>query len=114
MSRRCLSAGLLAALLLNACAVGPNYTRPETPVTPTFRNQDVAEPESIADLNWWEVFRDEELQALIAEALHNNYDLQTAVARVEQARGQLIATRSAIFPQVGYIGEAARQRQFFG
>ena len=68
----------------------------------------------IADLPWWEVFHDDELQALIAEALRNNYDLQTAVARVEQARGVLITTRSAIFPQGGYQGDASRGRQFFG
>ena len=36
------------------------------------------------------------------------------MARVEQARGQLITTRSAIFPQFGYEGDALRGRQFFG
>jgi multidrug efflux system outer membrane protein len=102
----------MAACLLQACAVGPNYERPEPPIPPAFRGQDVVEPESIADLPWWEVFQDAELQALIAEALRNNYDLATAVARVEQARGQLVTTRSAIFPQGGYAGEAARGRQF--
>jgi len=105
-------AALVAACLLQACALGPNYTRPDTPVPAAFRGQDAAQPESIADLPWWEVFEDAELQALIAEALRNNYDLATAVARVEQARGQLVITRSAIFPQGGYAGEAARGRQF--
>jgi len=113
MTRRHVLAAWLAALL-QACAVGPNYRRPETPVTESFRGQGVVEPESIADLPWWGVFDDDELQALIAEALRNNYDLQTAVARVEQARGQLITTRSAIFPQVGYQGTAARSREFLG
>ena len=114
MTRRSLPAALVVASLLHACAVGPNYTRPDTPVPESFRGQDVVAPESIADLPWWTVFDDDELQALIAEALRNNYDLQTAVARVEQARGQLVATRSSIFPQGGYQGSASRGRQFFG
>lgn len=112
MTWHCLSAALVAACLLQACAVGPNYQRPDAPVPAAFRGQAEAQPESIADLPWWEVFQDAELQALIAEALRNNYDLATAVARVEQARGQLVVTRSAIFPQGGYAGEATRGRRF--
>jgi multidrug efflux system outer membrane protein len=70
------------------------------------------EPTSIADLPWWEVFHDDVLQFLIDEALKNNYDLQTAIARVESARGVLISTRSQMFPQANYEGGASRGRQF--
>ncbi|HKA27747.1 MAG TPA: efflux transporter outer membrane subunit [Candidatus Binatia bacterium] len=114
MMRRALPAAMVAAILLQACAVGPNYRRPETPLPESFRGQEVVQPESLADLPWWQVFQDDELQALITEALRNNYDLQTAVARVEQARGVLVSTRSAIFPQGSYNAEAARGRSFFG
>ena len=41
---------------------------------------------SLADLKWWEVFKDEKLQDLIRAALAANYDLRDAVARVEEAR----------------------------
>ena len=109
-----LAAALLAALTLQACAVGPNYSRPDTPLPGSFRGDDTPQPESLADLPWWDVFHDEVLQGLITEALRNNYDLQTAVARVEQARGVLVTTRSAIFPQGSYEGDAARARTFFG
>ena len=109
-----LAAALLAALTLQACAVGPNYSRPDTPMPASFRGDDTPQPESLADLPWWDVFQDDVLQGLIAEALRNNYDLQTAVARVEQARGVLVTTRSAIFPQGSYEGDAARGRTFFG
>ena len=107
-------AALLPSVLLAACAVGPNYRRPATPVTETYRGEEMPEPTSIADLPWWEVFHDDVLQFLIAEALRNNYDLQTAVARVESARGVLISTRSQMFPQAGYEGDASRGRQFQG
>lgn len=105
---------LLPSVLLAACAVGPNYRRPYTPVTETYRGQEMPEPTSIADLPWWELFHDDVLQFLIAESLKNNYDLQTAIARVESARGVLISTRSQMFPQAEYQGSALRGRQFQG
>jgi multidrug efflux system outer membrane protein len=109
-----LPAAMAALLLVQACAVGPNYRRPATTLPGQFRGEAVAQPESLADLPWWEVFDDPVLQDLIATALRNNYDLQTAVARVEQARGILVTTRSAIFPQGSYSTGAARGREFLG
>src|SRR5262245_47559800 len=114
MRRRSFRAAMAAMLLLHACAVGPNYRRPTTTLPSQFRGDEVAQPESLADLPWWEVFDDPVLQDLIATSLRNNYDLQTAVARVEQARGVLVTVRSAIFPQGSYQSSASRQRQFFG
>jgi multidrug efflux system outer membrane protein len=113
MRGRSFRAALAAVLLLQACAVGPNYRRPATTLPDQFRGEEVVQPESLADLPWWEVFDDPVLQDLITTALRNNYDLQTAVARVEQARGILVTTRSAIFPQGGYQSGAARGREFF-
>src|SRR5262249_1645463 len=114
MRKPILVAALLPSVLLVACAVGPNYRRPYTPVPQPCRGPVVREPTSIADLPWWEVFNDDVLQFLIAESLKNNYDLQTAIARVESARGQLISTRSQMFPQAEYQGGALRGRQFQG
>ncbi len=60
---------------------------------------------SLADLKWWEVFRDEKLQDLIRTALTANYDLREAVARVEEARANVSVTRSNQFPQLGVSGD---------
>jgi len=89
------------------CAVGPNYRRPELPTTPTFRDTPEQQA-SMADLPWWEVFKDDVLQGLIREALANNHDLQTAVANVEQARDAAAVQRGQLFPQAGYEADAAR------
>src|SRR5262249_366591 len=114
MMRRALRVALVAAILLQACAVGPNYRRPPAPLPASVRGPGVVPPESPADVPWWEVFHDDQLSWLIAETLRNNYDLQTAVSRVEQARGVLITTRSAIFPQATYQGAAGQGKEFFG
>jgi multidrug efflux system outer membrane protein len=58
----------------------------------------------MADLKWFEVFKDSQLQNLVREGLAQNYDLRDAVARVEQARANLGITRSNQIPQVGASG----------
>jgi outer membrane protein, multidrug efflux system len=94
------------ALLLAACAVGPNYHRPAVPTPPAYRDLNPNPPEqaqaaSYADLPWWQVFQDPQLQELIRVALKQNYDLQTATERINAARAQVAITRSRLFPQVG-------------
>ena len=90
-----------------ACTVGPNYQRPSLATPQSFRAPDPLPPgqaDSFADLKWFEVFKDEQLQALIRHALQRNYDLRDAVARVEEARAALGITRSDQFPSFGAGG----------
>ncbi len=93
--------------LLSGCAVGPNYSRPALPVPVSYRAPDpLPEPQaaSLADLKWFEVFRDQALQDIIRVALSQNYDLRDAVTRVEQARANLGITRSNQVPQLDASG----------
>src|SRR6516225_10961949 len=93
--------------------VGPDYKRPGINTVEEFRSQlGPAEARSLADLPWWEVFNDKTLQALIVEALNHNYDLQLAVARVEQARALVWVAASPLYPQVGYQALAGREKTF--
>lgn len=93
--------------------VGPDYERPPTELPERFRGQaDSGDPASLADLPWWEVFDDPSLQQLVREALENNYDLKTAIARVEQFRAQVGVAASDLYPHVGYDGGASRQKAF--
>lgn len=94
-----LSSGLVAG-----CMVGPNYHRPSVQ-TPAYRNlepnpQVQAQNASFADLPWWQVFKDPQLQELIRTALKQNYDLQIATERIIAARAQVAITRSNLFPQI--------------
>jgi multidrug efflux system outer membrane protein len=74
-----------------------------------YRDQ-LAESASIADLPWFELFEDASLQSLIRESLEHNRDLLAAAARVEQARDLAAVTRSELFPQTSYEGDALRER----
>src|SRR5580704_8525109 len=93
-----------AAALLSGCTVGPNYHRPAVQTPAAFHgsneSQQTAQTESFADLPWWQVFHDSQLQELIRTALKQNYDLQIAVERVNAARAQVGIARSNEFPQV--------------
>jgi multidrug efflux system outer membrane protein len=102
---RVLSASALA-LVLAGCLVGPDYKRPPTgpPAQFRFTSPQELDRASVADLAWFELFRDDALRELIRTALLQNYDLQIATARILQARAQVGIVRSQIFPTIGAIG----------
>jgi len=103
----------LLAMGLAGCAVGPHYQRPAVAPAGTFRSQvGPSEASSLADLPWWQVFHDQALQSLVREGLTNSYDLQAAVARIDEANAQVGVARADLFPQVGYEAIAARQKSF--
>ncbi|MBP6941343.1 MAG: efflux transporter outer membrane subunit [Syntrophorhabdaceae bacterium] len=91
------------------CMVGPDYKRPDVEMPQSFR-YDNGQASDIADGTWWKQFNDPVLDQLIAEALGNNKSVQIATANVERASGILTSTRSALFPQINYSGNWARQR----
>ena len=88
------------SIMLNGCLLGPNYTRPAIPAPAAFRGQSTAEQTSFADQGWWDVYSDPLLSVLIKEALNNNYDLKTAIARAKEAEAYRGVARSAYFPTV--------------
>jgi outer membrane protein, multidrug efflux system len=100
--------------LLSGCMVGPKYRRPAVKPPDAFRGSadptPPADPASLADLKWFEVFRDERLQELIRAALVQNYDLRVAVARVDAARASLGITRSDQFPTITASADITKER----
>src|SRR5262244_1263722 len=93
----------VVALLVSGCMVGPDYSRPPVIVPDNYRfTVEPATAESIADLPWFDVFRDPVLQQLVQKALQNNYDLRIAAARVDEARAQIGVARSFLFPQLNF------------
>lgn len=101
-----------AALLCTSCALGPNYRRPSTAVTRTFRGAPLGVVNSFADLPWWEVLRDPALSALLRRALANNYDLADAIARVEVARQNAKVSTDQLLPSLSVSGGPSYQQVF--
>ena len=95
------------AAMLSACAMGPDYERPEVPVPDSWESSDTPGL-SIATLDWWEVFHDERMVELIETALRNNRDLAIAMAQIEEARASLGFVRADQFPNLDGAAGAAR------
>ncbi len=93
------------SVVLVSCAMGPDYTRPGIPTPESFRMA-VKEGESIANLPWWELLRDDELQKLVRIALTENKDLKQAVASVEEFQARLFIARTDFAPQFSAIANA--------
>lgn len=99
---------LLAALLLAGCAIGPDYKRPAAREPSAFRDEAGGLDRSLADLAWWDVYRDPRLSELIRSALANGYDARIAAARVEEARAVAAEVQGQLFPGIGYEANADR------
>ena len=103
-----LGSTLATASILSGCMVGPRYRRPPVSAPPAYRDALPASasskpsPEitaySLGDLKWSEVFKDEQLQALVAEALRSNFDLQIAAQRVLEQQARVGIARSQSLP----------------
>ena len=93
---------------LAACAVGPDYEKPEVQTPEAWRFTD-AEASDLVNTRWWTQFEDPVLDQLIDEALVANLDVRTAAARVEQFAARLDITRSEFYPQIGYGAAGDRQ-----
>jgi len=106
--KRFLTAILGTSVMLSGCLVGPDYKRPMVVAPTTFRGQSAAEQSSFADQGWWNLYADPFLSALIREALQNNYDLKTAIARAKEAGAYLGVARAAYSPTVSLASGAQR------
>src|ERR1700678_363033 len=113
---------LLAAIALAGCSVGPNYVRPEAPLTAAYKepppeiSKDAgvwkpAHPsDQLLDAKWWELFGDDRLNALEQRVAVANQDLKAADARFREARALVGYARAAEFPTLGVGGAVGALR----
>ncbi|WP_229506616.1 TolC family protein, partial [Massilia sp. BJB1822] len=102
----------LAACLLTACAVGPAYQTPATPLPAHFKEAEGWQPAAPADAlergPWWTLFGDPVLNELAASVEVSNQNVAAAVARYAQARAIVAEQRAALFPVLNLTGSADR------
>jgi multidrug efflux system outer membrane protein len=99
-----------AAGLLGACAMGTDYRRPAVQTPEAFRGAPALAGKPLADMAWWEVYRDPALDGLLRAALANNYDVRIALARVEEFRAVAGIAGFGSIPQVSAGAGATRSR----
>lgn len=121
-----LAAGILAALGLAGCTVGPNYQRPAAPTATRYAPTPVPRRTAAAPVaggtaqrfvtgmdvsgQWWRAFGSAPLDRLVADALKRNPDLAAAQAALQQAREDVAAQRGGYWPQIGVGLNPTRQK----
>ena len=106
---------VLSTLLLAGCTVGPNYKRPAAEVPPAYKevgDWKTAQPnDQNLPGNWWEIFQDEQLNALELQVNISNQNLKAAAAAFRQAEAIVAQARAGFFPTASFTETATRQRR---
>ncbi len=110
-------AAIAGMAMLSACAIGPEYVRPDATMATMAANwktepgwQVSAPRDGDIKGEWWEIFDDVELNTLEAQALSFGQNLRVAQARVEQARAQANVANAGFFPRLGVQAGETRNR----
>src|SRR5258708_6171762 len=99
----------VASITVSGCVVGPKYARPSVEQPAGFKS---ASPSGDAAIpaEWWRLYSDPDLDALIATVTASNQTLQQAVARVDEARALARVAASYRYPTIAVSAAAERQR----
>ncbi|NTU48202.1 MAG: efflux transporter outer membrane subunit, partial [Syntrophobacteraceae bacterium] len=102
--------------ILSACAVGPDFKKPDPPVPAawvgqgdsTTTRESVTGPSPVELVEWWKSFKDPVLTSLVERAIESNLDLRQAEARIRQARATRGVAASALWPEIDAAGSYRR------
>jgi NodT family efflux transporter outer membrane factor (OMF) lipoprotein len=103
---------------LTGCAVGPDFVHPAAPEVDRYTKEPLAQHTSSSDApdgqsqrfsssrdipqEWWTLFKSPRLNALMAQALQNNPNLQSALATLRANKEAVYAQEGKFFPLVQY------------
>ena len=90
---------LLCLLVLTASKKIPN-PQGEQHLVPSLPSQDA----------WWQLFQDPMLDSLIAKAMVKNYDVRTAIRKIEMAKSKLRVDRSPYYPTIDFSVKYAPEK----
>lgn len=112
MNSKIVFTGCAVFLAFTGCAIGPDYTKPEISIQPTFRGYDQnvsKEAKADVDIKWWRGYGDEKLSKAVEEALAASYDIKIASSQVDALLGQFDEAKSYLYPHINGSGSLTRQ-----
>ena len=107
---RALAALSIMSLMAGSCMVGPDYVRPGVEQPLHFKSQPASQEASPIPTEWWQLYRNSDLDQLIASAHASNQTLRQAVARVDEARALARVAGSFLYPTISLDPRFARTR----
>jgi NodT family efflux transporter outer membrane factor (OMF) lipoprotein len=106
--------GLAGVLSMASCAVGPKYNRPAVEVPAAYKEVGDWKPAQPNDQSlggaWWQIFQDQQLNALEDQINVSNQNLKAAEAQYTQTRAVLRYYRADYFPSITAGAAATRNR----
>lgn len=115
--------GTIAAAMLGACAVGPDFVRPAPPAEERYTSEPQPATTVVADTqaqrflaateipaDWWRLFKSEQLDAAVQQAIAGNPTLEASEATLRQSQDNLRAGYGVFFPQIEAALSGARER----
>ena len=105
----------VATVLLAACKAGPDYRKPDVPVSADYKETGEAwkqaQPRDDADRGrWWDIFGDAQLGQLIERIDVSNQSLRAAEAQLRQANAVAAGAQARLFPTLDASVAIARNR----
>jgi len=117
---------VLAALVTAGCTVGRDFTPLQAPAVSQYVGRDEqtvtatdagkTEPKQTLQLgqkvqrDWWTLFQSPDVDSIVRQAVAGSRTLESAKARLAQARESVTAASSALYPQVSLSAGAAREK----
>ena len=95
---------VLTGFLLSACAIGPDYQRPEAAAPLHYKEaagwRQANPSDALARGAWWELYEDAQLNALVEQLNRSNQTVAQSEAQFRQAQAMVRSARGAFFPSV--------------
>ncbi|WP_309304284.1 efflux transporter outer membrane subunit [Pseudomonas sp. LS1212] len=108
----------LCGLMLSACAIGPDYQRPDVTTPARFKQAEgwrQAQPaDALARGTWWELYGDAQLNGLVEQLNSANQTVAQYEAQYRQAQALVRSTRGALFPFIDLSAGKTRSSQGTG
>ena len=109
---------LLSGLLLSACAIGPDYQRPESAAAADYKEAagwTRANPsDALARGAWWELYGDAQLNGLVEKLNSSNQTVAQSEAQFRQAQALVRSARGAFLPSADLSVGKTRSSQGTG
>ena len=109
---------VLSAVLLSACAIGPDYQRPQTAAPLEYKEAagwTQANPsDSLARGAWWELYGDQQLTGLVEKLTSANQTIAQSEAQFRQAQALVRNARAAFLPSADLSVGKTRSSQGTG
>ena len=95
------------AVVLGGCSLGPDFLRPALEMPAAFRATPTTAAQAWPGPEWWRGFGSPPLDAMIADARENSFDIAAAIARVRQADAQVGISGAGLLPSLSGTTQAS-------